>query len=207
MREAPQVVGRRALLPRAPDRLPLEQVVGARVGAGLGHAAVRLHDPRPGADEEQRRDRAAVGELGEQQPCVPRRPEGVPHVAVRGLGPDQEPGPVRRLAVDRVELVEALGARVDDAHAAGLRLVHVLAPLLAQVAPQGGLVGREVDDARRDRLDRRRRRASRPPRAPPVTAPPSSGPAPRSISGSIRRWLTRPAVEAPAARPDRGERP
>ena len=89
---------------------------------------------------------------------MPRRPERVPHVAVGGLGPDQEPGPVRGLAVDPVEVVEALGPGVDDPHAARPRLVHVLAPLLAQVAPQRRLVRREVDHACRDRLDRRRGR-------------------------------------------------
>src|SRR6185369_2762877 len=156
-REAPQVVARRPLLARRPDRLPLEEVVGPRVAAGPGHSAIRLDDARSAADEEQRRDRLAVLRLGEQQPGEAVRRERVPDVAVGLLGPDQEPGPVGGLAVDRVELAEAVTVGVDDRHARAAGLVHVLPPLLSEVAPERVLVGAEVDDPARVRLDRRGR--------------------------------------------------
>ncbi len=93
--EAPQVVRGRALLPRAADRLPLEQVVGAAVRAGLGHAAVRLHDAGARADEEQRRDRRAVGQLGEQQPRVARWARTRPRRRGRRTAPGSGSPPAR----------------------------------------------------------------------------------------------------------------
>ena len=117
-REAPQVVARGALLARRADRLPLQEVVGPRVGAGRGHPAVRLDDARPAPDEEQRRDGLAIGGLGEQQPGEARRRERLPDVAVGRLGADQEAGPVGGLAVDPVELAEPVAVGVDDDDAA-----------------------------------------------------------------------------------------
>ena len=128
--------------------------------AGRRHAAVRLDDARPAAHEEERRLRLAVGRLGEQEPGAAGRPERVPDVAVGLLGPDQEAGPVGGLAVDPVELAQPVALGVDDHDAARPRLVHVLAPLLAQVAQQGRLVGAQVDDPGRVRLDRRAPAAS-----------------------------------------------
>ena len=180
------------------DRLPLEQVVGPRVRAGLGHAAVRLHHARPGAHEEQRRGRRPVRQLREQEPGAAAGRVGVPDVAVRGLGADQEPGAVGRLAVDRVELARAApGRRPRRARRRSAPCSRTGATSCAgrPRGPSSSAV--QVDHARRDGLDRRRRRASRPPRRASPTAPPSSGPAPRSISGSIRRWLD-PAARAQA---------
>ena len=54
------------------------------------------------------------GGLGEEQPGVAGRGERVPHVAIRRLGPDEEAGPVRGLAVDPVELAEPVAVGVDD---------------------------------------------------------------------------------------------
>ena len=96
------------------DGLPLEQVVGPRLAAGRGHPAVRLDDPRPGPDEEERRLRLAVRRLGEQEAGTAARGERLPDVAVRRFGTDQEAGPVGGLAVDPVELAEAVAVRVDD---------------------------------------------------------------------------------------------
>ena len=71
---------------------------------------------------------------------------------------------------------------------AGAGLVHVLAPLLAQVAPQRVLVGAQVDDPGRVGLDRRRRSPAGGAQSARRNAPSgSSGPS-SSISGSIRRW-------------------
>jgi hypothetical protein len=154
-REAPQVVARRALLARRPDRLPLQEVVRPRVAAGRRHPAVRLDDARPAADEEQRRDGLAVLRLGEQQPGQAVRGERLPDVAVGLLGPDQEAGPGRRLLVDPVELRQPVASGVDDRHAGAPGLVHVLPPLLAEIAPEGVLVGGEIDDPGRVGLDRR----------------------------------------------------
>src|SRR4029453_14241794 len=50
--EAPEVVARRALLARGPDRLPFQEVVGPCPPACRGHPAVRLDHARPAADEE-----------------------------------------------------------------------------------------------------------------------------------------------------------
>ena len=116
------------------DGLPLEQVVGPRLAAGRGHPAVRLDDPRPGPDEEERRLRLTVRRLGEQQPGAAARGERLPDVAVGRFGADQEAGTVRGLAVDPVELAEAVAVRVDHGDPRGPCLVDVLAPLLAQVA-------------------------------------------------------------------------
>jgi hypothetical protein len=91
------------------------------------------------------RTKNSVG-LGEQQAGTAGGTVRVPHVAVGRLGADEEPGTVGRLAVDPVELPEAVALGIDHDHAARLCLVDVLAPLLAQVAPQRLLVGAEVDD-------------------------------------------------------------
>ena len=95
------------------------------------------------------------GRLREEQSCLARRREGVPDVAIRALGPDEEAGPVRGLAIDPVELREPGPIAVDHDDPARAGLVHVLTPLLAQVAPQGGFVGAQVDDAGGRRLDGR----------------------------------------------------
>src|SRR5439155_26693024 len=145
-RQAPQVVARRAALLRAADRFPLEEIVGAALRPRAGHTAVRRDDPRPAADEEQGRLRLTVGRLREQQPSVAGGPERVPDIAVRRLGADEEAGPLRRLAIDAVEVGEAVALGVDDADARLACPVDVLPPLLAQVRLEGFLVGAEVDD-------------------------------------------------------------
>ncbi len=156
-REAPQVIARGALLARAPDGLPLEQVVRPCIAARLGHPAVRLHDARAGPHEEEGRDGLAVGRLGEQEPRPAGRAIGIPHVAIGLFGPDEEPCPVGGLAVDPVELAQPVTLGVHDRDPRRSGLVDVLPPFLAQVAPQRIFVRTEVDDPRRCRLDGRRR--------------------------------------------------
>ena len=104
---------------------------------------------------------STVGALREQQPGASRRSIGVPDVAVRPLGPDQEPGPVRGIAVDPVELAEPVAFGVHDDDTAALGLVDVLAPFLAEVAPHRVLVRSQVDDPGRCRLDGRGRTPTR----------------------------------------------
>ena len=106
--QAPQVVRGRAGLARRADRLPLEQVVRTRVGAGLGHAAVRLDNAVPAAHEEQGRQRLAIRRLGEQQPGAAARPVGVPDVAVRvpRSGSGIRPGRPSRGRCDRSPRVD-----------------------------------------------------------------------------------------------------
>ena len=134
-REAPQVVARRALLARRPDRFPLEQVIRPRLPARGGHPAVRLDDPRPAANQEERREWLAIGRLGEQEPGKAVRPVGLPDVAIGPLAADEEAGPIRRLAVDLVELREPVTLGVDDDDPGGPGLVDVLPPLLAEIPP------------------------------------------------------------------------
>src|SRR3974390_3587878 len=99
----------------------------------------------PAGSPPTRRAGLPAGQPREQRPRPPAGGVGVPDVLIGGERANQEACPVGRLAVDRVELVEPLRPRVHHAHAAAPRPVDVLAPLLAQVAPQDPLVGREVD--------------------------------------------------------------
>ena len=196
------------------DRLPLEQVVGPRLGAGRGHPAVRLDDARPAADEEQRRLRLAVGGLGEQQPGVAGRRERVPDVAVGRLGPDQEarPGPRSRGRSGRTRRAGRRSASTTVTPPVRALLTY-WRHFLRRSPHSAVLVGAQVDDPRRVRLDRAAPAASRPPGAPSRSAPSgSSGPS-ASISGSIRRWLTaaraagRPSRTASVNARDRVRRP
>ena len=84
-------------------------------------------------------------------------------------------------------------------HAGGPGLVDVLAPFLAQVAPERLLVGPEVDDPGRIGLDRRRRPPASARRARRSAPSRSCGPS-TSISGSIRRCDTRPTARLQAVR-------
>src|SRR5262249_22645281 len=145
-RKAPQVVAGGALLAGRTDRLPLHEVIRAILRTPGRHAAVRLHHPRPGTDQEQRGLRLTVGVFREQESGLAAGPVGVPDVAVCLFRADEEPGPGSRLFVDRVELGQTVAVRVPDRVAAGARPVHVLPPFLAQVAPEGSLVGYQVDD-------------------------------------------------------------
>ena len=81
----------------------------------------------------------------------------IPDVAVGLLDPDQEARPRGGLPVDRVERPDRIAGQLRDGDAVRAGLVDVLPPLLAQVSPQRLLAGREVDQAGRWRLDRRRR--------------------------------------------------
>ena len=122
------------------------------------HPAVGLDDAPSAAHEEEARQRRAVRADGEEDAGPTGGPERRVDVPVRLLDPDEEAGPGGRLAVDRVEGPDRVARQLDDGHAAGARLVDVLAPLLAQVRPERLLVAGEVDDPAAGRLDRWRRR-------------------------------------------------
>jgi hypothetical protein len=85
---------------------------------------------------------------------VPDLPAQRVYRRVGRFGPDQEARPGRRLAIDPVELGEPFRAGIHDRDPARPRLVDVLAPLLAQVAPQRVFVRAQVDDPGCVRLDR-----------------------------------------------------
>ena len=59
--EAPHVVDREALAREVADGRPLQEVVGAGLGAGIGHAAVGLDRPVAAGEVEDGRDALAVG--------------------------------------------------------------------------------------------------------------------------------------------------
>ena len=204
-RQAPQVVARGARLARCADRLPLEQVVGPRIGAGRGHPAVRLDDARPAADEQQRRLRLAVGGLGEQQPgaaaSAGRRPRRRGTPTRRGSG--SPPGRPSRGRSGRTRASRSPSASTTVTPA-GPGLVDVLAPLLAQVAPEASSSARRsmirvafgwIGGAGRQPAAR----SARAERAVVVGGPSAS------ISGSIRTWLTRPADAGRSSRSVAGE--
>ena len=198
VREPPQVVGRGAFLAGAPDRLPLEEVVGAQVGPRDRHPAVRLDDAPSAAHEEEARERRAVRADGEEDAGPAGGPERRVDVPVRLLDPDEKAGPVGRLAVDRVEGPDRVARQLDDGHAVGARLVDVLAPLLAQVRPERLLVAGEVDDPAAGRLDGRR---GRPPCAEQA--------GPQGPGGVVRARRPPPPGRSAGARRARGrpERP
>ena len=114
-RQAPQVVARGALLTRRPDGLPLEQVVRPAVVAR--RRSSRRTAPRPAARSARGTAWRAARRPRLRRTAAGRRPAGrirVPDVAIGGLGPDEEPGPVGRLAVDPIELGQAVAVGVDD---------------------------------------------------------------------------------------------
>src|SRR5207247_681740 len=207
-REAPQGVRRGVLLSGRADRLPFQEVVRPRLAAIERHPAVWLDDPRPTADEEKGCERLPAGATGEEETRVAGGRECLPDVAIRPLRPDQEAGPVRRLAVHAVELGQRapVGVAHRDPQVPGL--VDVLPPLLAQIAPEPVLVGGQVDDPRRVRLDRRRgspaRTAQRPPRRPVLVERPV--PLDLGIDSEMRdatRALGQLATDGVAERRDR----
>ena len=156
MRDAPQVVDREAALSGRADGLPLEQVIGAGLAAGRGHAPVRLDDATTAAQDEERSHGLAAGQPGEEQPRGIPGGEGSVDVAIGRLRPMDEARPPGRLDVDAVEVGDALLAGLDDDHPVAPRLVDVLAPLRAEITPDLHLGTLEVDDPRPGILDRAR---------------------------------------------------